>query len=170
MKFYSGFGFKNEKDLFKDILPKNGFFVAGFSKGSIEAFEYVKNSKKRVDKLILISPAFFQKKDEKFKRLQLLSFKKDFKKYMLNFYKNVLYPSKIDIKEYQTDGDFNQLEKLLYYKWSKDSLKEIRSRGVDIEVYLGEKDKIINPIEAYDFFKSFATVYYIKNVGHILRG
>jgi len=45
----------------------------------------------------------------------------------------------------------------------------LKQRGVKIEVYLGECDKITNSQANYDFFKKFATVYYIKNVGHILK-
>ncbi len=170
MRFYSGFCFKNEQELFADILKENDFTVAGFSKGAIEAFEYVKNSKRRVDTLILISPAFFQTKDEKFKKLQLISYRRDPKKYIENFYKNVLYPLNFDIKKYKKVGTSEELNRLLYYVWDEKSLKEIKKRGVNIEVYLGEKDKIVDSNEAHDFFKRFGTVYFIKNVGHILKG
>lgn len=170
MKFYSGFCFFNEKELFEDILNDSDFLVAGFSKGAIEAFEYVKNSKIRVDKLILISPAFFQDRDEKFKKLQLIFFKKDPKKYLKNFYENVAYPSNIDIKKYQKEGSAEEIEKLLNYNWNEKELQKVIEKGVEIEVYLGEKDKIINSLNVYDFFKRFSTIYYIKKVGHLLRG
>jgi len=71
MKFFSGFCFQNEKDIFKDYIEEGDFKVAGFSYGAIKAFEYVLNSKERIDKLQLFSPAFFQSKSEKFKKLQL---------------------------------------------------------------------------------------------------
>ncbi|WP_187648435.1 pimelyl-ACP methyl ester esterase BioV [Nitrosophilus labii] len=170
MRFYSGFCFKNEQELFADILKENDFSVAGFSKGAIEAFEYVKNSKSRVDTLILISPAFFQTKDEKFKKLQLISYRRDPKSYIKNFYKNVLYPLDFDIKKYEKVGTADELKRLLYYVWNENSLKEVKNRGINIEVYLGEKDKIVDSNEANDFFKRFGTVYFIKNVGHILKG
>ncbi len=75
-----------------------------------------------------------------------------------------------DIKKYEKVGTADELKRLLYYVWNENSLKEIKNRGVNIEVYLGEKDKIVDPNEAYDFFKRFGTVYFIKNVGHILKG
>ncbi|WP_281950819.1 pimelyl-ACP methyl ester esterase BioV [Nitrosophilus kaiyonis] len=167
MKYFSGFGFKDEIEIFS-FLKKSEFLVAGFSYGAIRAFEYVYKENSRVDKLILISPAFFQDRDEKFKKLQLIFFKKDPKKYFENFYENVIFPSNIYIEKYKKDDSFENLKELLYYKWNQDKLNELIKRGIKIEVYLGEKDKIINSNLAYDFFKSFATVYFIKNVGHLL--
>ena len=75
--FFSGFCFEDECELFDDYLIQNDFTVAGFSYGAIKAFKYVLNSSFRVDKLQLFSPAFFQNFDEKFKRTQLMYFKKD---------------------------------------------------------------------------------------------
>ena len=50
-----------------------------------------------------------------------------------------------------------------------EKLKELKDRGIEIEVYLGENDKIINSLHVKSFFQEFATIYYIKNVGHILK-
>ncbi len=38
-------------------------------------------------------------------------------------------------------------------------LESIKKRGVEIEVYLDEKDKIISPLHVEEFFKEFATIY-----------
>ena len=65
--FYSGFCFKNECEIFKDYLEIGDFIISGFSYGAIKAFKQALESKTRVDKLQLFSPAFFQTKDEKFK-------------------------------------------------------------------------------------------------------
>jgi len=168
--FFSGFGLKNEFELFD--LKLNEFDIAGFSYGSIKAFELayekIKN-KKRVNKLILLSPAFFEKKDEKFKRMQLMFFKKDKNTYINNFLKNVIYPADFDIKKYLANANYEDLQKLLYYKWDLDKLKYLKENGVIIEIYLGELDKIIDSFEALKFFKDIAEVYFIKNVGHILK-
>ena len=134
MRFFSGFGLKEEKELFDDILYNSDFLVAGFSKGAIDAFEHVKRSKERVDRLILISPAFFQTKDEKFKRVQLMSYKKNPKKYLDSFYKNITYPADFDIIKYKKEDSFDELKRLLYYTWDKDSLESLKKRGVVLEV------------------------------------
>ncbi|MCP4970910.1 MAG: pimelyl-ACP methyl ester esterase BioV [Arcobacter sp.] len=167
-KFFSGFSLNNEKELFKDYIIDNDFTVSGFSYGSIKAFEFTLNSKKRIDTLQLFSPAFFQVKDTKFKRMQLMFFKKDPKSYCDNFLENISYPSKIDTKKFFDQGTEDELDELINYKWEEKKLDEVLSRGIKIEVYLGEKDKIIDSKQALDFFRNYATVYYIKEKGHIL--
>ena len=59
MRFYSGFGFWNEKELFKEYLEEGEFVVAGFSYGAQKALIDAVHTSKRVDKLQLLSPAFF---------------------------------------------------------------------------------------------------------------
>ena len=167
-KYFSGFCLDNEEELFNEYLVKNDFTVSGFSYGAIKAFEEVFHTDQRVDRLQLFSPAFFQVKDKKFKRMQLMFFKKDKKAYCENFLENVTYPTNIDILKYFKEGTYNQLDELLNYEWDKHKLKTVYEKGVKIEVFLGSDDKIIHSQKACDFFKSFATVYFIKQKGHIL--
>ncbi len=167
-KYFSGFCFENESKLFREYLVENDFTVSGFSYGAIKAFEEVLNSSARIDKLQLFSPAFFNDKDEKFKRMQLMFFKKDKKAYCKTFLENVLYLTDKDVDKYINLGTYEQLEELLYYKWSDEKTKKLLEKGTKIEVFLGEKDKIIDSKKAKEFFVNFATVYYIKNKGHIL--
>lgn len=166
--FFSGFCFENECELFNEYFIENDFTVAGFSYGAIKAFEYVLNSKARVDRLQLFSPAFFQNKDEKFKKLQLMFFKKDEEAYIKTFLGNVKSPIYKDLEIYFKKGTYEELKELLYYEWSKGKFEELLSRGVKIEVFLGGKDLIIDSSEAKDFFKEFLTVYYFKDKGHLL--
>ncbi len=166
--YFSGFCFKNESEIFSEYLESNDFTVCGFSYGAIKAFEEVLNSDLRVDKLQLFSPAFFQNYDDKFKRTQLMYFKKDANAYVETFLQNVIYPSNLDISKYFELGTSEQLEELLNYNWSEEKLQEVVEKGVKIEVYLGGIDKIIDSSKAKDFFKNFATVYYIKEKGHLL--
>ena len=167
MLFFSGFCLKNEKELFKEQLKNSEYEVAGFSYGAIKAFEYASNAT-RIDTLTLLSPAFFQTKDKKFKRLQLLHYKKNPQQYIENFLKNTAYPSNTDMKKYYHDGEYEDLEKLLNYIWDEKKLQLLKEKGVDIKVHLGQLDKIIESKKAYEFFKPYATVYYYKNKGHIL--
>ncbi|MFA9374747.1 MAG: pimelyl-ACP methyl ester esterase BioV [Poseidonibacter sp.] len=167
-KYFSGFCLCNESELFKDYLEVNDFTVSGFSYGAILAFEEVLNSNQRVDKLQLFSPSFFQTQDKKFIRMQLMFFKKDAKAYCDNFLKNIAYPNKVDTSKYFSQGTYEQLEELLTYKWDEEKLQKLVDRGTKIEVFLGQKDKIIQSDKANDFFVNFATVYYIKEKGHIL--
>ena len=169
MRYFNGFCFENEQELFRGFLTESDFCVAGFSYGAIKAFEQVYSSKNRIDTLQLFSPAFFQDKDEKFKRLQLMAFKKDKQNYLKNFYQNALYPLEIDISRYKKIGTVEELKELLDYKWDKEKLDIITKRGIKIEVYLGKLDKIINTKAAKEFFQPFATVYYFNHFGHIIQ-
>jgi pimeloyl-ACP methyl ester carboxylesterase len=169
MKFFSGFSLKGEEELFKFWLNSSKFTVAGFSYGAIKAFEYTLNSKKRIDRLILLSPANFMDKDEKFKRLQLISFKRDKKSYIENFIRNISEGSTIDMSRYLKEGSFEELKELLYYRWDLDKLKSIRDRGVKVEVILGEEDKIVDSKLSLELFNgSVDALYYIKRANHIL--
>jgi hypothetical protein len=169
MIYFSGFCLSNESELFKTWLNKSNYTVAGFSYGAIKAIEYALNSKTRIDRLQLFSPAFFNNKDKKFKKLQLLYFAKDKNAYIDNFLKNVSDNSSIDLKNYFKEGTKEQLEELLNYNWQKEKLEALLKKGVVIEVFLGESDKIIDSKEALDFFKSLTTTYFIKNANHLLK-
>ena len=168
-KFFSGFSLQNEKELFNEYIIENDFIVSGFSYGAIKAFEYVLKSEKRVDTLQLFSPAFFQTEDSKFKRMQLMFFKKDSKAYCDNFLQNIAYPYSFNSSNYFNQGSFEELEELLNYKWDEEKINEVLKKGVNIEVYLGGKDKIIDSNKAIEFFKRFSTLYFIKDASHILK-
>ena len=167
--YFSGFCLVNEEELFHDYIIKNDFTVSGFSYGAIKAFEEVLNSNQRVDKLQLFSPAFFQTKDKKFKRMQLMFFKKDEYAYCNTFLKNITNPSNIDCSKYFTQGSYEELDELLNYEWSDEKLSVLVQKGTKIEVFLGSEDKIVDSSKAKEFFTKYATVYYMKNVGHILN-
>ena len=166
--YFSGFCFSQERELFEEYLIENDFTLCGFSFGAIKAFEEALSTNQRVDKLQLFSPAFFQNYDDKFKKKQLMYFKKDANLYSQSFLENVIFPKQIDISEYFKLGTIEELEELLYYEWKEEKLQKILDKGIKIEVYLGGVDKIIDASKAKDFFKDFATVYYIKEKGHLL--
>ena len=60
MLYFNGFSLQNEEEHFKAYLSDNDLTIAGFSYGAQKAFEYAYHSKERIDRLILLSPAFFQ--------------------------------------------------------------------------------------------------------------
>jgi pimeloyl-ACP methyl ester carboxylesterase len=168
MRYFSGFLLDNEAEIFKEFLIDSDTTVAGFSYGACQAFEYAYNTKERVDRLILLSPAFFQNQKPSFKRTQLRYFKTSKDDYIKAFLQNISYPSNFSMQNYLQDGTTTQLQELLEYEWQRDKLQELQNRGVSIELFLGEKDAIIDASEAYEFFKDIVTTYYIKGVGHIL--
>jgi predicted alpha/beta hydrolase family esterase len=170
VNFFSGFSLQGESFIFDEYLKKGDYVVSGFSLGAIEAFEFVQKSTDRIDTLQLFSPAFFQDKSEKFKRVQTLNYKKNQTSYEDQFLQNISYPSNMDMREYFKKDSLESLEKLLNFVWEKEKLEQLKSRGVFIEVYLGGNDKIIDTQKAYEFFKEFATLYFIKEGGHILHG
>jgi len=167
--FFSGFCLENESKLFGNVLISNDFTVAGFSFGCQKAFEYAMTTEDRVDLLQLFSPAFFQNKDKKYKRMQLMYFKKNPKEYSNNFLLNSAFPSQLNLNEYFNMGSYDELDALLSYVWDRKSLLKLLEKGTKIEVYLGAEDKIIDATKVSQFFKEYASVYYLKNSGHILK-
>jgi len=166
MKYFSGFCLCEERELFKYYLENKDFVVAGFSKGAQDAVEYVLNTTNRIDKLQLISPAFFDY-DERIINLNIAAFKKDKNRYIKNFLtKAGISEWRIENREFKIcDCSVEDLEKLLRFDWRK--IEKIKN--IKIEVFLGENDKIINIKKAYEFFTKFADVYFIKKANHFLR-
>ena len=169
MKFFNGFCLKEEEVFFDSYINSGDTCVAGFSYGAQKAFEYVYHTHKRIDKLILLSPAFFQTQNSTFIRAQLRYFKTNEKTYIKNFLHNVTYPSAYNLSKYLTRGTIEELNALLYYQWDKEKIEKVLDRGTSIEVFLGDKDKIIDFSAAKSFFTQ-TTTYIIKDVGHLLKG
>ncbi|QSZ41697.1 pimelyl-ACP methyl ester esterase BioV [Sulfurimonas aquatica] len=171
MKFYSGFSLKNEEYLFKEYILKSEYTIVGFSYGAIKAFNKAQKDLRegiRIDTLQLFSPAFFQTKDEKFKRLQLMSYKKNKNAYLNQFINSCFAPHKNKIIE-NRETSIEELKDLLEYEWPIEHLRALEDRGVKIEVYLGSEDKIIDVESAREFFLELSTVTYIKGANHFLQ-
>jgi len=169
MKFYSGFSLINDKQLFEPFIKESEFTVCGFSYGAIKAFKEALESTRRIDTLQLFSPAFFQDKSEKFKRLQLIYFGKDKKAYLNNFLSSCFLPANIDERVILKEGSEEELKELLHYEWEADKLKALYEKGVEIEVYVGSEDAIIDPEKSKAFFLPYATTYIINGAGHTLQ-
>ncbi len=169
MRFYSGFSLSNDKQLFEPYLKETEFCIAGFSYGAIKAFNEALHSKTRVDLLQLFSPAFFQNKSEKFKRMQMMYMNKDKEAYLDNFLQSCFAPLKVDDTIVLEEGSADELDELLQYKWDVGELKALKDKGVEIEVYLGSQDKIIDADKAKAFFLPYATTYMINHAGHTLQ-
>ena len=171
MKFFSGFSLENEAYLLTPYLDQSDYTISGFSYGCIEALnttmEMIQNSQ-RVDRLQLLSPAFFQTKEQKFKRLQLMSYKKSKLLYMKQFLRGCFHPYDMKIVETK-ETDIAELKELLEYEWSLETLEKLKENGVQIEVYLGSRDAIIDVENARKFFLEVATLTYIKEANHFLQ-
>ncbi len=171
MQFFSGFSLKNEVNFFDTYMYKNDFTVSGFSYGAIKAFEYTCKQieqGKRVDTLQLFSPAFFQSKDEKFKRLQLMAYRKNEEIYLEQFMNACFLP--YERKNVQRSVTvLEELNELLQYEWNMPELLALSEKGVKVEVYLGGKDQIVDAKAAKEFFLDVATVTYIKEANHFLQ-
>ena len=172
MIFFSGFSLQNEERLFFDYLKDvkdNPYIVVGFSYGAIKASEFTSNSDKRIDRLILISPAWFCNKSEAFIKTQLLYYKKNRDRYIKIFLKNIAYPSNLDLSRYVTYSTLSDLKKLLNYSWPNELFEICKKRKIAIETYLGGKDKIIDAYKAHEFFRQYSQSYLFKDAGHILK-
>lgn len=169
MKYFNGFSLVDEVSLFDAYLIDSVYTVAGFSFGAQQALEYAYASKERIDRLILLSPAFFQTQKASFIRAQLRYFESDKSTYVDTFLKNVCYPSSLDISAYLDIGTKEDLEQLLLYQWEATKIETLLKRDVEIEVYFGEQDKIVEVSKALAFFTN-TTNYILKDAGHLLRG
>ena len=168
MKYFSGFCLKDEEEIFDRYISNSSSSICGFSYGAIRAFEEAYKTHKRVDRLILLSPAFFQTQKKSFIKTQLKYFKLNSDEYIKNFINNTKYPSEINIDKFISEGTIEELDFLLNYQWDKERLQELKNRGVEIEIFVGDRDKIVDTQKVIEFFEPFATVYKFKNVGHIL--
>jgi len=172
VQFYSGFSLKNDEVFFEKLIKEDIFSIYGFSYGAIKAYLHVKKNLqegKRVDKLILFSPAFFQTKDKKFKRLQYMAYKKNKEQYLQNFIHSCFSPYPVKEIKYKSSS-MEELEELLEYIWDMNELKSLREKGLKIEVYLGGQDSIIDVDGAYSFFTQVADVTLFKEANHFLQG
>lgn len=168
--FFSGFCLENEKELFSEYLEENDFTISAFSYGCVKLIKAFQNGEfedKRVDKIQFFSPSFFNDKDKKYVRLQMMFFKKDSNEYSNNFLKNCGFEDS-QKKNYFKLGTGKELQELLEYKWDEKLLENIISKGIKIEVFLGGDDKIIDSQKALEFFKPLCEVYFIKDKQHIL--
>ncbi|NOR56415.1 MAG: pimelyl-ACP methyl ester esterase BioV [Sulfurovum sp.] len=168
MTYFNGFSLDGEEALFEAYTSKSVYCVAGFSYGAQKALEHAYAHKGRIDKLILLSPAFFQNQKPSFIRTQLRYFESDKTAYVKQFLANVAYPSKENLEQYLNVGKVQELDALLTYIWELDKIQTLLERGIEIEVFFGEKDKIIDVQSALDFFKPLCTTYFLKNMGHSL--
>jgi alpha-beta hydrolase superfamily lysophospholipase len=171
MKFYSGFSLVDESHLFEDFIQETQYCVCGFSYGAIKALDHTKEllrTGQRVDRLQLFSPAFFQTKPQKFKRLQTLAYTASKEAYLEQFINSCFLPFKRKVVLLK-ESSLEELEELLEYEWQLSDLVTLRDAGVKIEVYLGGEDKIIDAEAAKEFFLHATTVTYIKNANHFLQ-
>jgi len=171
MKFFSGFSLRDESYLFNDYIDESLYTVCGFSYGAIKALDHVikeLKSGKRVDRLQLFSPAFFQNTDKKFKKLQLMAYTKNKQQYLSQFLKGCFYPYKLKIvQNIQTKKE--ELEELLYYEWKYSELEALQNKDVIIEVYLGGKDSIVDALASKRFFINHSTVTLVNDANHFLQ-
>ena len=167
--YFNGFALQDEEHFFDDIRDSSPYVISGFSYGAIKAFKEALNSTTRVDKLQLFSPAFFQSKASKFKRLQLMGYQKNSELYLEKFTENCFLPYDVQTVTYSKHSAA-ELEELLTYEWDVKELQRLKERGTSIEVYLGGQDKISDVGPTYVFFLPFATVTLIKGANHFLQG
>lgn len=183
MRYFSGFCFKDElflfDHLFKDFnLTLDEFDIVGFSYGAQSAIDYAREiyKTKRIGKIILFSPAFFQCESLAFKNMQLKLFNKNQDKYILTFLQkcglnNDLLSNidsynealrKINFLKYETE---ETLYKLLHYEFTDLSFLE----NITTFVFIGEKDLIINSEKSLKFFSKHAISFLLKDYNHILK-
>ncbi|WP_456383687.1 pimelyl-ACP methyl ester esterase BioV [Hydrogenimonas sp.] len=172
MIYFSGFSLQNDAEIFSDYLGDflhNPYVVAGFSCGAIDALEFASSTDRRVDRLILLSPAYFAETDRRFVRAQLFHYRKDPETYLEKFFENASFPSAFDLRPYYRKDNIDRLKMLLTYPWREEKFSLLEKRGVTIETYLGGEDRIVDTAAAHRFFRRHSTSYFFKPFGHLLR-
>ena len=169
MRFFSGFCFEGESELFASFASMNGrYTLNGFSYGAILAFKEALNlvrKSHRIQSLNLFSPAFFQERKPSFLKAQILGFKKDPQSYIQNFLSLCGNPP----AKYFKQGTLEQLEELLSFEWRREELELLCASGVELNIFVGGKDKIISSQEVIDFFTPFGIVHLYQNLNHHLQ-
>jgi len=168
VKFFSGFCVDGEAELFAEFFPPKEAFIAGFSYGAIEAIEYAVSTEEFFKKLILLSPAYYAHKDDEFRDMQHGAFVADAELYRLKLLKRSGLDETMAAK-YAKMGTKEELCKLLYFAWSQELFDELKAKGVDIEIYIGSGDRVVDSEPSAEFFRAHGTVYYMKNKNHFLR-
>lgn len=187
MRYFSGFCFKGELHLFDDLfcdfnISLNEFDIVGFSYGAQRAIEYARSifKTKRIGRIFLLSPAFFQQKNESFVSMQLQLFNKNKDKYIISFLKrcglNLLLES-IDnkgLESYQEvieKFDFldicssQDLENLLRYEFKNLDFLE----NIEVFTFIGGSDLIVDSKESFNFFSKYTISFLLNDYNHILK-
>ncbi len=189
--YFSGFGFANENALFaapqsavRECLDVRECDVVGFSYGAQKAVRYALHATRPIRRLCLLSPAFFHGMPTKRKEAELRLFAANPTRYLRAFLQQALGDT--DASEAQrelvlpyfclaapesihADALGDDLRALLFYAFCADELAQICARGIEIEVFLGAKDRIVNALEARDFFAPLATrLFWVRDAGHLL--
>lgn len=168
--FFSGFALSHELHYFSNFIKPSCYTLGGFSYGAIKAMrkalEMLKEGR-RVDTLVLISPAFFQDRDTRFKKLQRMAFVGNKELYLDNFLNSCFSPHQRKAVELG-ECNLEELDELLEYKWSEEELAFLVENGINIEVYLGSQDAIIDAKKVKEFFLPFATVSIVADGSHFL--
>ena len=168
MKFFSGFCLGGEEILFEEYMNHSHFSVAGFSYGAIKALKYALEHKGRIDKLFLLSPAFYSHTTTEFKQQQLEKFKANPIAYQDKFLSiGNLYG--LNISPYKKLGELEELEELLSFKWRIEDFDLLLERNIRIEVFLGGKDRVVDVEQAKQFFSQMGTLFFIKDGDHFLN-
>ena len=100
----------------------------------------------------------------------LMAYKKDKHAYLDQFIRHCFAPYDVSGELHHIDTKSSDLDELLNYTWEPELLGRIADKGTHIKVYFGGDDKIIDVQSAREFFKPYATVYFIKKANHFLRG
>lgn len=171
-KFFGGFALKNDLRLFTHIFDDfgiilNDYDVCGFSYGAQKALSYTLHCKSRINRLILLSPAFFNDRDTAFLDSQINNFTKNKELYLKYFYKNIGLDD--TLSDFASNALLDDLQSLLYFRFKDDDLLIAKHLGIKIFIFLGGKDRIIDSKNAMEFFKNFGIVYFIKEANHLLR-
>ncbi len=190
--YFSGFGFANESALFAappsavyECLDMRDCDVVGFSYGAQKAVRYALQSTRPIRRLCLLSPAFFHTMPTRRKEAEIRLFAANPTRYLRAFLQQALggdtdasaaqkelvlpYFCLAAPESIQLDTLEGDLRILLFYTFCADELTQIRARGIEIEVFLGEKDRIVSATEARDFFAPLTTrIFWVQGAGHLL--
>jgi hypothetical protein len=163
--FFSGFCVKGKRELFYPFLDDSPLVAAGFSFGAQKVWELVKRELKEgrgeIRKIQLFSPAFFGNRPRRWIEVNIEGFRKNRRRYILQFLKKAGLP---DLNLIDWGCREEELFQLLTYRWERLELD-----GIELEVFLGSEDPIIDVEGAFNFFKEMGVVHLLNGADHFLR-
>lgn len=131
------------------FLDLGCYDVAGLGYGAWEAFCFARaqmQKKRRIQKLILLSPWLEPLASSNLARILALYAKSKFSSYLLQ---NPTTPHP--------------------HVWNLEALQELVVYGVSIEVYVGGKNEIMDADGVCELFSRVGVVYYLKDFGYLLQ-
>ncbi|RAX58340.1 hypothetical protein CCZ01_02680 [Helicobacter monodelphidis] len=171
MIYFSDFFLENEFSIFEplEVLCPHFYDVIGFGCGTQKALEYALHSTKRIDRLCLLSPLFFQNQSSKQKQRECEQFTQNPTKYIHRFLERCHFSDRMQPFLKKTLLSPQEWSAIVTYQFQQQHFKILRQRGIQIEVFLGKNNEIIPSNQILEFFLPLShRLFFFNQAGYFL--